>query len=145
MRDTEAKRHVHPAMLARAKELRHPLTPQENKLWQHLRAKQLYGLKFRRQHPLDRFILDFYCAEQRLVIEIDGSGHAQPDQHAYDQARTEWLQQRGLRVIRFTNVEVDTNLTEVLEAIAEACGCCRETETDDNPFCKGGWVKNEVG
>lgn len=60
-------------------------------------------------------------------------------------ARTEWLEQRGLRVIRFTNIEVDTNLAGVLEAVAEACGCCKETEADDNPSCKGGWVKNEVG
>jgi very-short-patch-repair endonuclease len=92
MANTEAKRHVQPAILARAKELRCPMTPQENKLWQRLRAKQLYGLKFRRQHPLDRFILDFFCVKQRLVIEIDGSGHADPDQEAYDQARTEWLE-----------------------------------------------------
>lgn len=132
MRDTEAKRHIHPAILARAKELRHPLTPQEHKLWQRLRAKQLYGLKFRRQHPLDRFILDFFCAEQRLVIEIDGFGHGQPDQHAYDQARTEWLEQRGLRVMRFTNIEVDPNLTGVLAAIAEACRCFKEVEADQN-------------
>jgi very-short-patch-repair endonuclease len=130
MANTEAKRHVHPVILARAKELRLPLTPQENKLWQRLRAKQLYGLKFRRQHPLDRFILDFFCVGRRLVIEIDGSGHANPDQQAYDQARTEWLEQRGLRVIRFTNLEVDTTLTGVLAAIAEACGCFKEMEIE---------------
>ena len=134
MENTEAKRRVHPAILTRAKELRRPLTPQEHKLWQRLRAKQLCGLKFRRQHPLDRFILDFFCAEHRLVIEIDGSGHAHPDQHAYDQARTEWLEQRGLRVIRFSNTEVDMNLIGVLGAITEACGCFTETKTDQDYY-----------
>ncbi len=64
--------------------------------------------------------------------KIDSSGHAQPDPQAYDQTRTEWLQQRGLRVMRFTNVEVDTNLTGVLAAIAEACERFTETKTDQD-------------
>jgi len=119
---TDASRHVHPAILARAKELRRPLTPQEQKLWQRLRRKQLYGIKFRRQHPLFRFILDFFCYQRRLVIEIDGHSHADLDQQRYDQARTEWLEQRGLRVIRFTNREVDENIEGVLAEIARACG-----------------------
>lgn len=75
MADPEVKRRVHAAILARAKEFPRPMLPQESKLGQRLRAKLFYGLKFRRQHPLDRFILDFFCAEQRLVVEIDGSGH----------------------------------------------------------------------
>jgi very-short-patch-repair endonuclease len=122
--DTESQptHHVHPAILAKARELRRPLTPAEQKLWQRLRGKQLYGIKFRRQHPIFRFILDFFCYEHRLVIEIDGDSHSQPDQVLYDQARTEWLQQRGLRVIRFTNREVGTNLDGVLTEIARQCG-----------------------
>ena len=117
---TQQKR-IHPAILARARELRQPLTPQEAKLWQRLRRKQLYGLKFRRQHPVERFILDFYCPQHKLVIEIDGDSHAEPEQQLYDQARTEWLEQQGMRVIRFTNREVETNIEGVLEEIARVC------------------------
>ena len=122
MTDSKATIHIHPAILARARELRQPLTPQENKVWQRVRRKQLYGLKFRRQHPIFRFILDFYCPQYKLVIEIDGHSHFEPEQHRYDQARTEWLEQRGLRVIRFTNREVETNLEGVLMTIARGCG-----------------------
>ena len=122
MTELEAKKKVHPAILARARELRQPLTPQEQKLWQRLRGKQLYGIKFRRQHPIYRFILDFFCYQHRLVIEIDGDSHAEPAQQRYDQARTEWLEQRGMRVIRFTNRDVDTNIEGVLAEIARQCG-----------------------
>jgi very-short-patch-repair endonuclease len=118
---TQQKR-IHPAILARARELRQPLTPQEQKLWQRLRSKQLDGLKFRRQHPIGRFILDFYCAAHKLAIEIDGDSHADPKQQRYDEARTAWLQQRGLRVIRFTNQEVDANIDGVLAEIRRVCG-----------------------
>ena len=120
MTDTGNPKHTSPIILARARELRRPLTPQERKLWQRLRNKQLYGLKFRRQHPINRFILDFYCPQHKLVIEIDGHGHAEPEQQQYDQTRTEWLEQRGLQVIRFTNREVDMNIEGVLEAIIQA-------------------------
>ena len=120
--ESHPTRQVHPAILARARELRRPLTPAEQKVWQRLRGKQLYGIKFRRQHPIFRFILDFFCYQHRLVIEIDGDSHTQPDQILYDQARTEWLEQRGLRVIRFTNREVFTNLECVLAEIARQCG-----------------------
>lgn len=114
--------HTHPAILARARELRQPLTPQEARLWQHLRRKQLFGLKFRRQHPIYRFILDFFCYDHKLAVEIDGHSHAEPTQQAYDQARTEWLGQRGIRVIRFSNNDVETNLEGVLQEIARQCG-----------------------
>jgi very-short-patch-repair endonuclease len=122
MPDQEPTHHVHPAILARARELRRPLTPQEAKLWGRLRRKQLYGIKFRRQHPMDRFILDFFCYQHKLVIEIDGGQHAEPEQQEYDQARTEWLEGRGLRVFRFTNRDIDTNIEGVLGEIARQCG-----------------------
>lgn len=111
-------KRIHPAILARARELRRQMTPAEQKLWQQLRGKQFYQLKFRRQHPLDRFILDFYCHQHQLVIEVDGNSHAEPAQKAYDTTRTEWLEQRGLRVIRFSNRDVQTNLAGVLTTIA---------------------------
>ena len=122
MDETKPTKHIHPVILNRAKELRRPMTPAEAKLWQHLRAKRLYGLKFRRQHPVFRFILDFFCYQHKLVIEIDGHSHANPEQKAYDQARTEWLEQRGMRVIRFTNNEVESNIDGVLQEIAAQCG-----------------------
>jgi very-short-patch-repair endonuclease len=127
MPDQKPTRTVHPAILARARELRRPLTPQEAKLWGRLRRKQLYGIKFRRQHPMDRFILDFFCYQHKLVVEVDGGQHSEPVQHAYDQARTEWLEGRGLRVIRFTNGDIDTNIDGVLSEIARWCGVEEES------------------
>ena len=118
----KAKHHTPPAILVRARELRRSMTPQEAKLWQHLRRKQLGGLKFRRQHPMYRFILDFFCPQRKLVIEIDGDSHAESAQQAYDRARTEWLEARGLGVIRFTNRQIETNLEGVLLEIARHCG-----------------------
>lgn len=133
MPDPQPTRRVHPAILERARELRREMTPQERKLWQRLRRKQLYGIRFRRQHPIDRFILDFFCYEHKLAIEIDGHSHYQPDQQAYDQARTEWLAGDGIRVIRFTNRDVNSNVEGVLEAIARACGVDM-----DSPLSSGG-------
>ena len=111
--------HSPPAVRQRAKELRWPMTPAETALWERLKNKQLHGLKFRRQHPLHHFILDFYCHAHQLVIEIDGSIHQQ--QSDYDEARTEWLTQRDFKVIRFTNEAVLNNIEAVLQTIAKAC------------------------
>jgi len=103
----------------RAKELRKQATPAEKILWEQLRNRQLHGLKFRRQHPLGAFIVDFYCPAQRLVIEIDGDIHQY--QKEEDQARTNQIEERGFKVIRFWNDEVENNLDMVLEAIKESC------------------------
>ena len=86
---------------ARAKELRFNQTAAERLLWNHLRNRQVNNLKFRRQHPFGPFIVDFYCAEAKLILEIDGDTHL--DQVEYDQKRTSWLEEQGSRVIRFTN------------------------------------------
>ena len=112
---------VDPVTLARARKLRRTMTHAERKLWNALRKKQLYGLRFRRQHPVPPYIADFYCHAHRLIVEVDGGQHFEPRQKAHDQARTAFLQQQGLRVIRFTNHEVETNLEGVLEAIAAEC------------------------
>jgi very-short-patch-repair endonuclease len=117
---TSDQQRVHPAILARARELRHPLTPAEYELWQRVRNSQL-GMPIRRQHPIWRFIADFYCAQARLVIELDGDTHAEPDQVQYDAARTAWLEACGLRVLRFTNLEVHKHMDSVLAAIQAAC------------------------
>jgi very-short-patch-repair endonuclease len=91
----KAKGHfIAPRILQRSRDFRHPLTPPEAKIWRAVRNRQL-GFMIRRQHPIGRFIADFYCAEAMLVIEIDGDVHADPDQAEYDQARTGWLEERG--------------------------------------------------
>lgn len=102
-----------------ARDLRHQPTPAEQILWQALRGRRLAGLKFRRQHPFGPFVLDMFCVEHQLVIEVDGGVHLSPKQTAYDEARTEYLSERGLRVLRFTNEEVLHSLPSVLQHIAE--------------------------
>ena len=98
-----------------ARRLRHHLTPAEARLWKALQKRQLAGLKFCCQHPVGRFIVDFYCPSCKLVIELDGGIHTQ--QIAYDEARTEQLQSFGYRVLRFSNEEVLSDLQTVLDCI----------------------------
>ena len=96
-----------------ARRLRRDMTGVERKLWAKLRDRQLEGVKFRRQHPLGPYVLDFYSEECRLVIEVDGEQHTPEG----DAARTAWLEAHGCRVIRFWNSEVIKDLTGVLEAL----------------------------
>ncbi|MBD2462020.1 DUF559 domain-containing protein [Oscillatoria sp. FACHB-1407] len=107
-----------PNIVAAARHLRQRLTVAEKTLWEALRNRQLNGLKFRCQHPVSSFVVDFYCLQYRLVIELDGDIHDQ--QIDYDQARTEYLNHLGYRVIRFRNHEVMTDLNRVLQQILEA-------------------------
>jgi len=114
------KQHrIHPEIQQRALELRKSQTPAEQKLWNVLRDRRLCGYKFRRQTPISRFIVDFYCHEARLVVEVDGDVHA--GQVEYDAERTEWLEAYGYRVIRVTNQDVLYRLNDVLEFVLEAC------------------------
>ncbi len=103
----------------RARQFRRSTTPAEQRLWAHLRNRKLTGLKIRRQHPIGRFVVDFYCAEHRLVIEVDGSIH--DTQEAKDRARTEWLESHGYQVLRFNNEQVEKQMTSVLCEIAQVC------------------------
>jgi very-short-patch-repair endonuclease len=106
-------------MQARAHELRREMTPAEKKLWAYLREDQLDGAHFRKQHAVGTYIVDFFCAKSKLVIEVDGDSHA--DQVEYDAQRTAWLnEQKHYRVIRFTNRDVMNNLAGVLAAIRAA-------------------------
>ena len=106
-----------------ARTLRHELTPAEKKLWNAIRNRQLDGLKFRRQHPVGRFILDFFCAELRLVIELDGATHlGREDQDAFRQA---WLESQRLMVIRCPNHEFLQGVDELLELVWRHC--CERT------------------
>ena len=102
-----------------ARRLRQEPTPAEQRLWQRLRWRQLNGAHFRRQYAVGPFIVDFCCVKARLVIEVDG--HTHDAQREYDVARTRWLsRQRGYRVLRFTNADVEHNLAAVLESILAA-------------------------
>lgn len=115
------KRHrIHPAIRQFARELRHPQTPAEATLWLHLRNRNL-EYKFRRQHTFDFFIIDFYCAEVKLCIEIDGDYHLEKTQQEYDAARTEYLESRGRKIIRFTNDDVRFNIHAVAQTIVDTC------------------------
>ena len=103
-----------------ARKLRQEETEAEKILWEALREKRLNGLKFRRQHPYERTILDFYCVKHQLVVELDGSIHDLQDQFASDEERTKYLNDHGLRVIRFRNEEILKSLPAVLQRIVEA-------------------------
>lgn len=119
MSNKQKRHHTHPEILKRAKALRRDQTPAENKLWYILRNRYLYGFKFRRQHPIGKYIVDFYCAEAKLIIEVDGDSHTGKED--YDSKRTAWLEEQGYRVIRFMDTDVHENLEGVSMVIIEAC------------------------
>lgn len=102
-------------MLKNAKTLRSHQTDAEQRLWYHLRAHRFQGLKFKRQKPIGRYIVDFICLERKLIIEIDGGQHS--EQMEYDQHRDMWLREQGYTVLRFWNNEVMQQLEGVLEQI----------------------------
>jgi len=93
-------------------------TIEEDLLWQRLRNRQLANLKFRRQHAIDRFIADFYCAEAKLIVEVDGEIHEATRER--DAERTRTLESLGFRIVRVANTEVRESIDEVLERIAGA-------------------------
>ena len=113
------RKRIAPTTRTRARELRKPLTPAEQKLWPHLRDGRLHGHKFRRQHPIGRFIADFCCVESKLIVEIDGESHIESEAH--DAERTSMLERAGFRIIRFWNTDVCSNLDGVLETILSDC------------------------
>jgi very-short-patch-repair endonuclease len=97
-------------------------THAESILWMQLRAGWMDGYRFRRQHAIGRFILDLYCAERKLAIELDGAHHDEAEQRMRDEARTAALERAGIRVLRFRNAEVLNDLADVVKRIAEALG-----------------------
>ena len=110
-----ARRDIPEVLLQKAKELRQKQTPAEQMLWQCLRANQLHGAKFRRQHNIGQYIVDFYCHAAKLVIELDGGIHElQKDR---DSDRDTYLKSNGLQVLRFPNEEITQNLPQVLQTI----------------------------
>ncbi len=106
-----------PATTATARRLRRNQTDAEKLLWSKLRASQLNGAKFRRQFPLPPFVVDFCCEAARLIVEVDGGQHAEAGEA--DQTRTQSIERRGYRVIRFWNSEVLSNIDGVLEEISK--------------------------
>jgi very-short-patch-repair endonuclease len=110
--------------IASAKEMRRNLTPREARLWQALRRCGLDGPKFRRQHPIGPFILDFYCVSAKLAVEVDGAVHTLGDNPARDDSRDLWLERRGITVLRIearhVRGKLDAVLTEISRAAAEA-------------------------
>ena len=103
----------------RARTLRAAQTEVERRLWQRLRNRQIKGAKFRRQHPIGPYIADLVCVDARLVIELDGSQHAEEADREADQRRSQYLESVGYRVMRFWNEEILDNIDGVLETIAK--------------------------
>lgn len=101
-----------------AREKRHDPTPAEEILWERLRREQVKGTHFRRQHVVERFIVDFYCSQARLVVEVDGPVHDYTPEE--DAIRQEYLESLGLRIVRFTNEQVLQEADTVINLIAEA-------------------------
>jgi very-short-patch-repair endonuclease len=104
-------------VIQQARRLRSVATRHEKRLWWHLRDRKLCGLKFRRQVPIGDRIVDFFCAEANLAIELDGSGHTRHFTEVSDLDRAIDLHEKGIRIIRFYNRQVDENLEGVLNAI----------------------------
>ncbi len=104
-----------------ARTLRSNMTDAEQILWQKVRRKQMHGLQFYRQKPLLTHIVDFYCPKAKLVIELDGGQHYEPEQQKQDREREKQLEKLGLHIIRFTNREVLEEIERVMEVIWEVC------------------------
>jgi len=110
-----------PEIFLRAAELRRNMTGAEKFLWEELRNKRLSGLTFRRQHPINQFIADFFCHKAKLVIEIDGSIHDIDEYKIKDKGREDEFEKFGIKTIRFTNEDVFQNMRKVIEIIRTEC------------------------
>ena len=120
-------KHRDPIAASHSRDLRKNLTNPERVLWAAIRSRFLADLKFRRQHPLGNYILDFYCPAKQLAVELDGDSHQGRADH--DARRTQRLGEMGIRVIRFSNDDVLSDLESVLEAILRVC----EIDLDNSP------------
>jgi len=109
-----------PPLKARRKDLRNNCTPAEAVLWKPLQRRQMLGKKFRRQFSISRYIVDFFCVECGIAIELDGASHFQELRAEYETARTIYLMESGIEVLRFENRDVHENLEVVLETIRDA-------------------------
>mgnify|MGYP000352282878 CR=1 FL=1 len=114
-----------------SRQLRRNSTPAEAILWKHLRNRAFADFKFRRQVVMSSYILDFYCAECGLVLELDGDTHL--GNEVKDQKRQQWIESRGLKVLRFWNSQIYTNVDDVMKAIWSECNQRRNTFSP--PIC----------
>ena len=106
-----------PSTFQKATHLRNKMTHEENVLWERLKGKQICGVRFRRQHPINTFIADFYCHKAKLVVEIDGKIHLQNKE--YDIERTKIINNFDIKIIRFKNEDVLSNTNEVVKQISD--------------------------
>jgi very-short-patch-repair endonuclease len=106
-------------------------TPAEACLWEAIRHKKLDGLRFRSQHPVETFIFDFYCPAYKLIIEVDGSIHDNPDTQEHDQLRDEWVEAHGYNVLRLRNDEILTNLPATLQKIQNHIAALTPSENNE--------------
>lgn len=111
--------HDSPPMRTRRRALRATATPSERRLWTLLRQRQTDGVRFRRQHSIGRFVVDFYCVALRLAVEVDGLVHARPEVRAYDAERSAWLRAQGIRILRVPNAAVQHDPVAVAVWIAQ--------------------------
>ena len=107
-------------MKSRARKLRQNATDAETLLWRHLRDRRLAGFKFRRQHVIGHYIVDFVCPSEKLIVELDGGQHA--ERVAYDERRTGYLESNGFRVVRFWNNDLLRDVDSVLVVILGLLG-----------------------
>jgi len=103
----------------KAHELRNNMTDAEKVIWKELKNRRVFKTKFRRQHPIDIFIVDFYCHEFKLAIEIDGEIHLDKEIAEYDDGRTHDLEELGIKILRFTNNQVFNDINYVLKEISD--------------------------
>ena len=118
---------IDPQLLVFAKSMRHTAIDAESLMWQLLRAKRFMNLKFLLQHVIAPYIVDFYCHELGLVLELDGSQHNTEDGRAYDAERTKFLEALGLKVVRYRNYEVLEQTDVVLEDLWRVCFKLKKT------------------
>ena len=103
----------------KARNLRQNQTPQEQKMWNLLRGKQFQGIRFVRQYPIDKYIVDFACRSKKLIIKIDGGQHNEDKNIVYDNERTKFLELLGYKIIRFWNNDIDQNIEGVYQKLLE--------------------------
>jgi very-short-patch-repair endonuclease len=121
--------------------MRHQMTKAELRLWLQLRKRGIEGLRFRRQTPIGPYVVDFFCPEKKLIVEVDGGQHSSPARTRHDSARDAWLATQGYKVIRFWNEEVIKSLDAVCSAIIAASKDLRssnEVQAEGNPPLEGG-------
>ena len=108
-----------PNTFDKARLLRNNMTEAEKIVWDKLKNRKVFNARFRRQHPIRSFIVDFYCHEYKLAIEIDGEIHLKTEVNEYDDGRSHDIEKFGIKILRFTNNEVFTNLNKIIEEILE--------------------------